>query len=66
MQFIENEVKEVGPVGTSFRIKFVPYHLQLDAKARARVIFETAPMWVSIEISRKELDWEINHISWDY
>ena len=61
------EVKEVGPVGTSFRIKFVPpSHLELHAKARARVIFETAPMWVSIEISGKEPDWEIDHISWDY
>ncbi len=59
-------VKEVGPVGTSFRIKFVPYHLELHATGKARVIFETAPMWVSIEISGREPDWEIDHISWDY
>lgn len=60
------EVKDVGPVGTSFRIKFVPYHLELHGTAKARVVFETAPMWVSIQISGKEPDWEIDHISWDY
>jgi hypothetical protein len=60
------EVKSVGPVGTSFQIKFVPYHLELHARAKARVIFESAPMWVSMQISGTEPDWEIDHISWDY
>lgn len=60
------EVKDVGPVGTSFHTKFVPYRLEMRATAKARVIFQTAPMWVTVEISRKELQWEIDHISWDY
>jgi hypothetical protein len=60
------EVKSVGPVGTSFRIKFVHDHFELRGVARARVIFDSAPLWVSIEISGREPDWEIEHISWNY
>jgi hypothetical protein len=60
------EIKNVGPLGTSFRIKFVPNHFVVHGTARVRVVFESAPMWVSIDVSRQEADWEIDHISWDY
>jgi hypothetical protein len=60
------EVRSVGPVGTSFRIKFVLDHFELRGTARARLIFDSAPLWVSIEISGREPDWEIEHISWNY
>jgi hypothetical protein len=60
------EVKSVGPVGTSFRMKFVYDHFELRGTARARVIFDSGPLWVSIQISGREPDWEIEHISWNY
>jgi hypothetical protein len=60
------EVRSVGPVGTTFRIKFVHDHFELRGTAKARVIFDSAPLWVSIEISGREPDWEIEHISWNY
>jgi hypothetical protein len=60
------EIQSVGPLGTSFRTTFVPYHLELQGTARARVVFQAAPVWVTISISRKDADWEIDHISWNY
>ena len=60
------EIQSVGPLGTSFRTKFVPNHLEIRGTARARVVFQSAPLWVSIEISRRDADWEIDHISWNY
>jgi hypothetical protein len=60
------EVKSVGPLGMSFRNKFVPYHLELRAKATVRVAFESGSHWVTIEISGHEPDWEIEHIRWDF
>jgi hypothetical protein len=59
-------VRNVGPLGTNFRIKFVHDHLELRGIAKCRVIFDSASAWVSIEISGREPDWEIEHISWDY
>jgi hypothetical protein len=60
------EVKSVGPLGMSFRSKFVPYHLELRATATVRVAFESGSHWVTIEISGHEPNWEIDHIRWDY
>jgi len=60
------EIQNVGPLGISFRTKFVPYRLEVRGTAKVRVVFQAAPMWVTIDISRKEADWEIDHISWDY
>lgn len=59
-------VKSVGPLGMSLRTKFVPWRLEVRGTARSRVVFETGPRWVSIEISGQEPNWEIDHISWDY
>jgi hypothetical protein len=60
------EIQSVGPLGTSFQSKFVPYHLEIRGTARVRVVFQAAPLWVTISISRKETDWEIDHFSWNY
>jgi hypothetical protein len=60
------QVQSVGPVGANFRTKFVPYRLELRGIAKARVIFDASPVWVSIEISGTQSDWKIEHISWDY
>jgi len=60
------EVESVGPFGALFKTKFVPYHLELRGRAKARVIFHGAPMWVSIDISGAESEWRVEHISWDY
>lgn len=60
------ETRSAGPLGMSFRIKFTPFHLDLRATARTRMIFEAGPRWVTMEISGREPDWEIDHISWDY
>jgi hypothetical protein len=60
------EIENVGPLATSFRTKFVLNHLEIRGTARQRVIFQAAPVWVSIDISRRDADWEIDHIRWDY
>lgn len=60
------EIEDVGPLGTSFRTRFVPYRLEIYGTARVRVVFQAAPLWVTISISRKDADWEIDHISWNY
>ncbi|HEX4630529.1 MAG TPA: hypothetical protein VH188_06145 [Chthoniobacterales bacterium] len=60
------EIQKVGPLGTSFRTKFVLDHLEIQGTARLRVVFQEAPVWVTISISRKDEDWEIDHISWNY
>jgi hypothetical protein len=60
------QVQSVGPLGGNFRTKFVPYRLLLRGTAKARVIFDSSPVWVSIEISGTQSDWKIEHISWDY
>lgn len=59
-------VQIVGPVAANFRTKFVPYRLELRGTAKARVIFDSTPVWVSIEISGTQSDWKIEHIRWDY
>jgi hypothetical protein len=59
-------VQSVGPVAATFQSKFVPYRLELHGTAKARVIFDSTPAWVSIEISGTQSDWKIEHISWDY
>jgi hypothetical protein len=60
------EVRSVGPIGTSLRLRFVAHHFEMRATAKARVIFDAGPLWVSIEFSGREPDWEIEHISWNY
>jgi hypothetical protein len=60
------DVRSVGPLGTSFQVKFVPYHFELRGKVRSRVVFESGPVWITIQISGREPDWEIDHVSWDY
>jgi hypothetical protein len=60
------EVKSMGPLGMSFRTKFVPYRLELRGTATARVVFESGAHWVTIEISGPDPDWEIDHMRWDY
>jgi hypothetical protein len=53
-------------VGASFQTKFVPHRLELHGTAKARVVFDNSPAWVTIEISGTESDWKIEHISWVY
>jgi len=60
------EVQSVGPVRATFQTKFVPYHLEFRGWATARVVCESAAMWVTIEISGKESAWQIEHVSWEY
>ncbi|MEY2494566.1 MAG: hypothetical protein QOJ45_1058 [Verrucomicrobiota bacterium] len=60
------EVQSVGPFGAVFKTKFVPYHLELRGTAKTRAMFGSGGRWVSIEISGREPDWKIEHISWDY
>lgn len=60
------EVKSVGPFRATFQTKFVPYHFEFRGWASARVVFESAPMWVTIDISGRESAWQIEHVSWEY
>lgn len=39
------QVQNVGPIGANFRTKFVPYRLELRGTAKARVIFDSSPVW---------------------
>lgn len=45
---------------------FVGWAIVALGGREARVIFDSAPVWVSIEISGTQSDWKIEHISWDY
>jgi hypothetical protein len=60
------DVQNIGPVGTAFKTKFIPWHLELQGTAKTRVIFREAAMWVSIDISGRESEWMIDHIRWEY
>lgn len=60
------EVENVGPLGATFKSRFVPWHFELRGTVKTRVIFSEAEMWISIEISGKESEWMIEHIRWEY
>jgi hypothetical protein len=60
------DVRSVGPFGSAFRTRLVPYHFELRGTARTRVTFDSGAAWISIEISGREPDWKIEHISWSY
>jgi hypothetical protein len=59
-------VRSVGPFGGQFRTRFVPYRLELRGTAQARVIFDSGAVWIRIEVSGQERDWNVEHISWSY
>lgn len=60
------EVENVGPLGATFKTKFVPWHFELRGTVKTRVVFREAAMWISIEISGDESEWKIEHIHWEY
>jgi hypothetical protein len=57
-------ITDAGPVEATFTSRLVERHLEMKGQLRRRVNGSVGSVWLVLQISRNEAEWEIDHISW--